>query len=118
MNGPPRFIFVVAAAALLVAVLHMPYGYYQLVRLGICGIGGWTAWSLWSSDRRGGATAFAVCALVYNPVFLVHFDRETWQGINVAAAVLFMLAAWLGSPQATPADAIIDVPARRRDRIE
>ncbi|MCR5872261.1 hypothetical protein LRS08_18670 [Sphingomonas sp. J315] len=79
---------------MLVALLEMPYGYYQLLRLVTAVAGAWIAYSAWQADRIGWAIAIGIVALLFNPVVPVHFERETWAILNVIAAAILGLAGW------------------------
>lgn len=74
---------------LLVALLDLPYGYYQLLRVIVFCTSVYLA--IHEKERREGFWfwAFVVCALVYNPVFRLSFGREIWPLINLATAALY-----------------------------
>lgn len=80
------------AALSLLALIDMPYGYYMFLRLVVCLSAAAIAVSTWRTATLW-AAAFATLALLFNPIFRVHLDRETWQPINVVAAVLY-IAHW------------------------
>ncbi|MBR7619984.1 hypothetical protein JKL49_11350 [Phenylobacterium sp. 20VBR1] len=77
-----------------------PYGFYMLMRLVVCGAAAYLAYSIL---QRGAARwlgwAFVALAILYNPVFKVHFERETWVLINLASAFPFGIAGWMGRPR-------------------
>ena len=82
-----------APAALLVAALFpWPYGYYDLLRLGVFVVSGWIAYEQWRHDDAisGWVVAFGAAALLYNPVWPIHLTREIWSVLNIATAVLFV----------------------------
>lgn len=94
---PPKVFLLTLAAALLVAMLPMPYGYYQLLRLVACGLAAWAAAAEWQECKSWIAGPWALLAILYNPVLVVHFDRETWVLINLASAVAvvgLVVVAW------------------------
>lgn len=85
-----------AMAALAIALLDMPYGYYQLLRVGICLAAGFAAYF---SSQSGGAAwtgLFVAIAVVYNPIAKLALGRELWGIVNVATIVAF--ASLLMSP--------------------
>lgn len=80
----------VAAVGVVIGFFSMPYGYYQLLRLTLCGIslyflfGGkvqlvdWQRWTLGAS------------AVLYNPVLPIRLgDKGLWTVLNVLTLVLF-----------------------------
>ena len=84
-------------AALAGALLPMPYGYYMLLRLLICGVAAYLA----SEDAQGGRTAWAwllgACAVLYNPIFKFPLGREIWTYVNVATIALLAIHMWQSS---------------------
>ena len=51
MNRPPWMIFVIPAAMMALAILPMPYGYYQFLRLVTVIAAGWIAAYFWTNNR-------------------------------------------------------------------
>ncbi|WP_366108375.1 DUF6804 family protein [uncultured Brevundimonas sp.] len=83
---------------LVAAVGPWPYGYFMLLRLVVCGAAALLAYSLLQREMfRGLGWAFAALALLYNPIFRVHFEREFWMVLNVLSAVPFMIFGWKSS---------------------
>ncbi len=79
---------------LALALLPLPYGYYQLLRLVVCGSSAWIAWARYREQRWGWFAVFAVVALAYNPLFRVHLAREIWSVANLVTIGIFA-ADWL-----------------------
>ena len=89
----PATMWVVPASLLLIAVWHMPYGYYTLTRIVTCGVAVLIAvaglqerltvqtWSL---------PLFAI-AVLFNPFVPVHLSRATWFYLDLGAAAIFIL---------------------------
>lgn len=77
---------------LAAALLPWPYGYYVFLRLVVFAVSAWIVYEQWKCDDAisGWAAAFAVVALLYNPVLSVHLTREIWAVLNVVTAVLFV----------------------------
>ena len=86
----------VIVGMLLLALLPLPYGYYQLLRLVVCAASLWLAINLGSETRMALAIAFGFLALLYNPIFPIHFGRSAWSFINVLTAPPFAWAAYRG----------------------
>jgi hypothetical protein len=89
-------IWLVPIAALSVALLDMPYGYYQLLRvLVFCA----TAYLALECQRRGyvaWAWALGGMAIVYNPFFKLALGRELWTLVNIATIVVF-ISHWMST---------------------
>ena len=100
MPGPahqiPLSIWLAPVVILTLGLFRLPYGYYVFLRLVVCAAAGFVVWQLF---RAGGvsrifAVAFALLALLYNPIFPVRLTRETWAPINVLTACLFGAGAF------------------------
>lgn len=80
---------------LLVALLNMPYGYFQFLRVIVFCASAYLA--IQEKDRNGEfwLWAFVACALVYNPVFKLSLGREIWPLANVATVALFGCHFWM-----------------------
>lgn len=92
----PLPVYVVPASMLGLALLPMPYGYYELLRLVVCLATALIAAQQAKSAQWWPAAAFAIFALLYNPLFKIHLPRETWQMVN-AATILAFGAIWFAS---------------------
>ena len=62
---------------------HNPYGYYILLRWVCCGIFIYLAFQALDMEKRVWIWVCGVTALVYNPIFRIHLNRELWSIINV-----------------------------------
>lgn len=83
----------IAAYGLLLAVLPiMPYGYYILLRLAVCGVSGYIAYQL--REFKGKQFWFFVgVAILFNPIFIVALSRLVWLPIDIILAVIFLKMA-------------------------
>lgn len=86
-----KTVLIIASVALLLALLPMPYGYYQLLRLVICGVSIWAAVASYKSNQNL-TIWYTLVALLYNPIFIIHFDRGVWSIINVLTIIFFVYA--------------------------
>jgi hypothetical protein len=84
---------VIAALMLLAALGDWPYGYYQLLRVVVCGAGAYIAWLSYHSRYPWAAWLFGFVAVLFNPFAPIHLSRGTWQPVDFVCAVLFVLAA-------------------------
>lgn len=99
-NRPHLIVAFVASIMLLVALAPLPYGYYQLLRLVICGIGIYMAimsyYVFHFSDhwrQLGMVCLFIIIALLFNPLFPIHLTREVWGPIDLYCAMIFFITA-------------------------
>ncbi len=69
---------------------HYSWQFYESLRWSVFAIGitGAIAAFAWGHRRVG--TAFALCALLFNPLVRVHLDKDVWQAIDVIAFWVLM----------------------------
>lgn len=87
-------IIVKIAIAILLSLclLKMPYGYYQLTRLICCFWFGMMAYNYLKYNNEMIGFGLTIIALLFNPIFKVHFEKSIWNVIDIAiASILF---AW------------------------
>lgn len=90
-----KILLLVCVVMLLLALAPLPYGYYTMLRLVVCGAFAWTAFDLSQDGRVPAAVTFILGALLFNPLIPVHLNRELWAIINIATAALAGWGAWL-----------------------
>lgn len=90
MNKPPFWLACTIAAANIFAVLEMPYGYYQFLRLIVTGYAGYVSYVYFRRGPSQWGWAFGTVALLYNPVFLVTMSKEFHTAVNLAVAGLVL----------------------------
>ncbi|WP_412070171.1 DUF6804 family protein [Rubrivirga sp. IMCC43871] len=83
-----------AAGFLVIALAPMPYGYYTLLRLVVCGVSAYGAFRAAESGATAWTLTLGVTALLFNPIVPIPLDRETWALIDVAAAVLMVVSGF------------------------
>lgn len=90
-------ILLVSIILLLVALFQLPYGYYQFLRLFICGIAIFFAYKEYSIGRNINwiFITFTSIAIIYNPIFRIYLEREIWQWVNVFTAVALAIYLFL-----------------------
>lgn len=89
----PRLVIYATAAMLLLGAAPMPYGYYTLLRLVGCIVFAVAAFAALARRYATLPWVYGLMALVFNPVFKLHFPKELWALIDVAAAVLLFVTA-------------------------
>ena len=86
-----KLIFLIAGIALFIGLFKMPYGYYQLLRWFICGVGAYGAYLSYQENKTGWAWILGIIALVFNPFLKFYFTKETWVIIDLVAGILFCI---------------------------
>ncbi len=80
---------IIPAAMLLGALGKWPYVYYRLLRWVVCAAAVFRAYYGSAWKRYGAAWLFGFLAILFNPLEPIHLSRETWQIIDVLAALAF-----------------------------
>lgn len=81
-------------AALAVALFDMPYGYYVLLRILICGACIYLANVDAQMGRSRWAWLLGGLAVLYNPIFKIHLGREIWWITNLATIWFLAIHMW------------------------
>jgi len=79
---------------LLLCLLQMPYGYYQLVRFLGMVIFGWLAFI---DGKRKDKTLFIIwisSAVLINPLIKIALGRTIWNIVDVIWAILLLATIW------------------------
>ncbi|WP_333592390.1 DUF6804 family protein [Brevundimonas sp.] len=96
LNGDFKLIWLAPIVLLALALAPWPYGYFMLLRVAVCGAAIWLAYNLLNSQTlRGLGWVFVAVAILYNPVFRIHFERELWMALNIASVVPFAFTGWI-----------------------
>ena len=83
-------IWLVPIALLLTALLDMPYGYYQLLRVYIFCSSVYLAVQQNKSKQDIWFWGLVACALTYNPIIKLSLGKEIWPIVNVATAIFYI----------------------------
>lgn len=104
MSETPKLVWLLTIGALAVALLEMPYGYYQILRVLVFCVSAYLAYQ----SKEAGATAwtwiFAGVAIIYNPIFKVHLGAEIWPIANLVTIGILAGHLWHTSKQRLPSD--------------
>ena len=69
-----------------------PYGYYTLLRWVVCISALMVVYRASHVDRPWAVWTFGLVALLFNPLVPIYLSREIWAPIDVAVAILFVVA--------------------------
>lgn len=92
-----------AAGMSLLALANCPYGYYMLLRWVVCGASIFAGIALVQRDRTITALLAWGLTLLFNPIIRVHFNRGTWEVLNVGAAAALVVLALMVRAQKSSA---------------
>jgi len=88
---------ILAAILLLYALADNPYNYYQFLRWAIVIIAGYATYIAYSKQKTGWALVFGIVAVLFNPIFPFYLSKDTWQFIDVASAIIFVVSIFKNS---------------------
>jgi hypothetical protein len=91
---PSIAVWLVPAGLALLALAQLPYGFYMLLRLGVCLPCLYLAW--WEHERSGKTGwmfGLVGVALLLNPFLPVHLTRPIWAPVDVAVTVFLVAHA-------------------------
>ncbi|WP_293784419.1 DUF6804 family protein [uncultured Pedobacter sp.] len=82
------------ALLLLICLINMPYGYYQLVRfLAMIGFG-ILAYRTCSKGHLNVAIIYTALAVLFQPIIKIAFSRYLWNMIDVLVAIGLILSIY------------------------
>lgn len=79
----------IAAGLLLLAIAPLPYGYYQFLRIAITIIAGINAFHVYHQKGQWPFLIFLGIAILFNPLFPIYLDKDSWTPIDLITAIFF-----------------------------
>ncbi|MFT5253357.1 MAG: hypothetical protein ACI87N_002390 [Flavobacteriales bacterium] len=76
---------------LLVCLLDMPYGYYQLVRIVSFVLSGYFAYTAYRRKRIITLLIFIIAGLLFNPIVKVALGIAIWQIVDIIYAGILIM---------------------------
>lgn len=86
----PKAVLYIAAIMLLIALIPLPYGYYQLLRLVATVAFGWAAYISYHRQDQVLPWICGLLAMLFNPLVPIHLPRELWMPIDAAAGAFLL----------------------------
>jgi len=86
-----KLAWYIPTGMLVIAVLPLPYGYFMFLRLAVTVAAAYVAYENFSKDIINWGVTFVVIALLFNPFYVVHFDKALWAVIDLIVAGLFFI---------------------------
>lgn len=91
-NKKKNIALVVAAAVLFLALFDgWEYGFFTMLRFVVFATTAYVAWMAYGGQKEKWVWVFGFVAVLFNPFFPVHLDRETWVVIDFIVG-MFLLA--------------------------
>jgi hypothetical protein len=90
LNSIPWWLWLVPIVLLFLATERMPYGYYTLTRIIVCGFASCLVFVSREDIvvSRVWSAVFFCIAILFNPIIPIYLSRRTWYGFDVAAAII------------------------------
>lgn len=89
----PRAVIYFVVAMLLVGIMPLPYGYYMFLRLIAFGMFGFAAYIAHQRKYNLFPWSFGFMALLFNPIFTIHFPKEAWMVIDFVASLFVLITS-------------------------
>jgi len=87
-----NIFWIIPIVVMGIGFLPMPYGYYILSTLIVCGCSIYFAVNLYQKRDYTFVWIFGFCAVLYNPIFPIHlYQKEIWMVANIVTAILFFV---------------------------
>lgn len=96
LNNKHKIVInIIMAALLLLCLLDMPYGFYQLVRFLALVAFGLLAYDAHLSDNNFHFITNLALAVLFQPLIKISFGREFWNIIDIIVAIWLLFQAVL-----------------------
>jgi hypothetical protein len=86
----PVWVYILAAALCLIAILEMPYGYYMILRWLVSLAALSILIPCFSVGKNSWAWVFLILLVAFNPISKINFGREIWRVIDGASGAAFI----------------------------
>lgn len=99
-----RLIHIAAAALLVAALAHWPYGFYRFLRFAICLAAGLLAWNCYEGKKPIWALVMTGVTILFNPIVPIGLRRDEWAIIDMVVAVIFLFCPAKARAKSLPQD--------------
>lgn len=82
------------AAALLLCIFPMPYGFYTIIRVVITVLSCYLAYQYYSFNKVFLALTFGIIALLFQPFVKLTLGRELWLIVDIVVAALLLILSF------------------------
>lgn len=92
-----NILTIIASGFLFVALFDgLPYGFFTLLRFVVCAVGVYIAYKIYENENDSlWVWVFGGIAILFNPLILIHLERETWWIIDLIVGGIFLLSMFL-----------------------
>lgn len=92
-----NILTIIASAFLFIALFEgLPYGYFTLLRFIVCVVGAYLAYEIYEENKESlWVWAFGLVVVLFNPIIIIHLQREQWWIIDLIVGIFFVLSIFL-----------------------
>lgn len=96
LNKKKNIALLIAATFLFAALFDgWQYGFFTILRFVVFATTAYVAWMAYEGQKEKWVWIFGFVAVLFNPFFPVHLDRDIWVVIDLITAVSLLAAAFL-----------------------
>ena len=101
VNGKKLILTLIASGSLFFALSDgLPYGYFTLMRFVICAVTAYLAFLAYEKNSKSlWVWTFGFIAVLFNPFFPVHLERDTWVGIDLIVGIFLLSTIFIFKPE-------------------
>lgn len=94
-NKKKNIALVIAAGILFIALFDAwPYGFFTILRFVVFTATTYVAWMAYQRQKEKWVWIFGFVAVLFNPFFPVHLNRETWVVIDLVVGIFLLTTAF------------------------
>ncbi len=87
-----HWLQIIVAVMLFIAFASWPYSYYQILRWAVAVSSGVLAHRAFKNGQSGWGWIFVATLILFNPIASIHFEKETWQVLDVVVGVVYLVS--------------------------
>ena len=87
-----KIFWIAPIVVMAIGFLPMPYGFYNLSRIVVCGCSLYYAYQFFQNTDNTFVWIFGFLAVLYNPIIPVYlYEKEIWMVVNIITAIIFFI---------------------------
>jgi len=88
-----HWVQIVVALMLFIALsTSLPYSYYQILRWAVVLSSGFLAYNAFNENKQVWSWIFVASLILFNPIASIHFERETWEILNIIFGFVYLIS--------------------------
>jgi len=89
----PTPVIYICSAMLFLGVAPLPYGYYTLLRLIVCGIFAFAAFVAHERKHEILPWVYGLTSVLFNPIVKIYLPKDIWEFLDICAGILLLVTA-------------------------